>query len=111
MFWGAVYENAVRTRSRQEVVVLQKVMADRVNRGYHDIESQIVTHVQGKKVRHLRHLVQILDRTRQKFVRLELHDGRTIVLERAAVQQRQAEILDNFGVPRDRSDDLSKGPK
>jgi S1-C subfamily serine protease len=107
----AVYENGVRTQSRQEIIVLQKVMADRVNQGYHDIESQIVTHVQGKKVRHLRHLVRILDRTRQRFVRFELDDGRTVVLERAAAQQRQAEILGNFGIPRDRSDDLLKGSK
>ena len=57
----AIYENAVRTQSRQEVIVLQKVMADRVNRGYHDIESQIVTHAQGKRIRHLRHLVRIED--------------------------------------------------
>jgi len=107
----AIYENAIRTQSRQEIVVLQKVMADRVNEGYHDIESQIVTHVQGKRIRHLRHLVRILDRTRQKFIRIDLDDGRTVVLERVAVQQRQAEILNNFGIPRDRSDDLLKGSK
>jgi hypothetical protein len=81
-------------------------MAHRVNQGYHDIESQVVTSVQGKKIRDLRQLVTILDRTRQKFVRVELADGRAIVLDRAEVRKRQEAILENFGIPRDRSEDL-----
>jgi S1-C subfamily serine protease len=102
----AIYDNEIRTPARQEVVILQKVMAHRVNQGYHDIESQVVTSVQGKKIRDLRQLVTILDRTRQKFVRVELADGRAIVLDRAEVRKRQEAILENFGIPRDRSEDL-----
>ncbi len=104
----AIYDNDNRTAARQEVVVLQKVMADRVNQGYHDIESQVVTNVQGKNIRHMKQLVRILDRTRQKYVRVQLADGRTIVLDRAEVHHRQDAILKNFGIPRDRSDDLAK---
>jgi len=102
----SIYENGVYKSSRQQVVILQAVLADPVNQGYHDLESEVVTRVQGKRIRHLRHLMKTVERTQEKFVRFDLDDGRTVVLERAAVKKRQAAILKGFGIPRDRSDDL-----
>jgi S1-C subfamily serine protease len=104
----AIYEGDVCTSSRQEVVILQSVLADRVTQGYHDLSSEVVTRVQGKKIRHLRHLVRILEDNQEDYVRFELDDGRSIVLERAAVEKRQAAILNSFGIPHDRSADLRK---
>jgi len=104
----AIYEGDVCTSSRQEVVILQSVMADRVNQGYHGLSSEVVTRVQGKKIRHLRHLVRILDEIREDYVRFELDDGRSIVLDRAAVEKRHAAILNSFGIPHDRSADLRR---
>ena len=57
----ALYEKGLPTLERGEPVVLQKVLADRVNRGYHDLESVLVREVQGVRVRNLRHVVELIE--------------------------------------------------
>ena len=39
------YETSIRTPVRQEVVILQKVLADEMNQGYHEYENHIVVRV------------------------------------------------------------------
>jgi hypothetical protein len=94
----------------QVPVVVQKVLADEVNVGYHDLESVLVRSVQGVPVRNLRHLVALVEATDEDFVRFEAVDGRRIVLDRRAVTERSARLLARFGVPSDRSDDLRSMP-
>ncbi|MEK7705414.1 MAG: trypsin-like peptidase domain-containing protein [Myxococcota bacterium] len=104
----ALYEHGAPTPERSEPVVLQKVLADAVNQGYHELESVLITSAQGEPVRSLRHLVERIEDTAdtEPFVRLTSQDGRRIVLERAAAGARGPEILRRFGVPHDRSLDL-----
>jgi hypothetical protein len=102
----ALYEGEIRTASRSQVVVLQKVMADRVNQGYHDHESLVISRVQGRKIRHLKDLIRIVESGNEEFVRFDLGDGSTIVLDRAQAKKRSEGILRRFGIPYDRSEDL-----
>ncbi len=44
----AIYENEIRSASRSEIVILQKVLADRGNQGYHDVEMLVIERVQGR---------------------------------------------------------------
>ncbi len=66
----AIYENEIRSASRSEVVLLQKVLADRVNQGYHDIEALIIDQVQGHKIRDLKELIQIVESATDEFIQL-----------------------------------------
>jgi len=104
----ALYEGEVRTAARSQVVVLQKVMADRVNQGYHDHESLVVSRVQGRKIRHLKDLIRTIESGNGEFVRFDLADGSTIVLDRDQVVKRRDGILRRFGIPQDRSEDLRR---
>jgi S1-C subfamily serine protease len=104
----ALYENDIRTASRSEVVVLQKVLADRVNQGYHDFEAVIIEQVQGRRIRNLKELVRIVESSKDEFIRFQSHDGDMIVLERERVKKRNRKILRRYGVPFDRSVDLQK---
>lgn len=104
----ALYEGEVRTAARSQVVVLQKVMADRVNQGYHDHESLVVLRVQGRKIRHLKDLIRIVESGNGEFVRFDLADGGTIVLDRQRVVKHSDGILRRFGIPHDRSEDLRR---
>ncbi len=109
----SIYEHGIRSPQRLEVVVLQKVLADTANQGYHDLESVVISTVQGKPVRSLRDLVAVLENAHGEFVRLRTSDRREIVLDRSAAQERNPAILQRYGVPKDRSDDLlepSSGP-
>ncbi len=107
----AIYENEVCTASRSEVVVLQKVLADRVNQGYHDVEMLVIDRVQGRSVRHLRDLIRFVEKSKGEFVRFESSDGQVVVLEREQVEQGNDGILQRYGVPFDRSENLRKKAK
>ena len=101
-----LYQSGIPTSRQSEVVVLQKVMADRVNQGYHDYESVIITAVGGKHVQSLAHLAQVADATRGTYLRFDASDGRVIVIDRKLARKRHDGILGRFGIPRDRSVDL-----
>jgi S1-C subfamily serine protease len=102
------YERGVRSPEQHEVVILQKVLADAVNRGYHRAESLEIVKVQGKPLRNLEDLVRIVDGTRGEFVTFETARGAELVLDRAEAKARGKAILARFGVPADRSPDLRR---
>lgn len=101
----AAYEHGLRTPARSEVVLLQKVLADEVNRGYHDLDNLIVERVQGKKIRSLGELIKLVEEGKEPFVRFE-SAHHTLVIDREQALARREEILERFGVPADRSRDL-----
>ena len=98
-----LYEFGKRSDRCQEVVVLQKVLADQLNRGYHDLESVIVDRVEGRVVRSLAHLAMLVGRARGEYLTFDLADGRRVVIDRVAAVKRGAELLERYGVPRARS--------
>ena len=102
----SIYENEIRSASRSEVVVLQKVLADRVNQGYHDIEMLVIDRVQGRSIRDLKALIRIVESEADEYVRFQGSGGHMIVLERDRVEKRNRGILRRYGVPFDRSANL-----
>jgi hypothetical protein len=104
------YEQGLRLPDYVEPVVLQKVLADRVNQGYHEYESLLVRKVQGEPIRSLRHLVRLVEGSDTPFVTFELVDGRQLVVDRALAVERHDAILARFGIPTHRSTDLVDSP-
>ncbi len=103
----SLYENGIPTDDRREVVVLQKVLADRVNQGYHEFENLVVDTVDGVPVGSLKHLVSLVNANcGARFITFVSADGQRIVLDRAEVQARHDTVLRKFGVPAERSPDL-----
>ncbi len=99
----ALYEGGIRTSARREVVLLQKVLADEVNRGYGDWEVVPIAKLNGRGVRDLNDLARRVERSTEPFVRFETIEGGQIVIDRARALDRQATILRRYGVPQDRS--------
>jgi len=102
----AYYDGGVRTKTRLDVVVLQKVLADRVNQGYHDHENLIVTEVDGVEIKGLAQLIELISTSRRKYVKVRTSHGRHVVLDRRLAEERGETILRQFNVPSDRSADL-----
>jgi S1-C subfamily serine protease len=102
----SVYDHGIRTSQTQEVVILQKVLADKVNRGYHDLESLQIAKVQGRRLRRLSDIVRILDAIEDELVVIETSNALRIVLDRQLAIDRAEPILRRYGVPADRSADL-----
>ncbi len=103
-----LYESGVRTERMQEIVVLQKVLADEVNRGYHGMRDLRIVKCQDRRVRSLADLVRRVDRSREEFIRFETADGRSVVLDRAQAVERLPQVLERYGLPEDRSTDLPR---
>jgi S1-C subfamily serine protease len=104
----AIYENHVRTPERQDVVILQKVLADKVNQGYHEYENHIVVSVDGIPIRNIRELVEVTEKGDGPFYTVGLKDGQRIVLERQKAKERINVILERYNVRFDRSTDLRR---
>ncbi len=103
----ALYESGIPSENLREVVVLQKVLADRVNVGYHDWESFAVTAVGDVKIACLKDMITAVEACDDQFLRLAMSDGDELVLDREQAFKRNKAILRRFGVPADRSDDLA----
>ena len=102
----SLHDHGIRTTRMREVVILQKVLADKVNGGYHELESVRISKAQGRRVRKLADLVRIVDATEDAFVVFETPDGQRIVVDRQAAADRAETILRRYGAPADRSPDL-----
>jgi len=101
-----LYEDGMASPDYREPVVLQKVLADRVNQGYHHVESVLIESVDGTNVADLRELIRAIEGGGGRFVELTSVDGRKFVIDRPEARARGAAILARFGVPKDRSEDL-----
>jgi S1-C subfamily serine protease len=107
----SLYHTGFCTPERQDVVVLQKVLADGVNQGYHEIENAVVVQVDGVPVRNMRHLVDLVetglaDPARGPWLKVRLAGGENVVLDRKKSVARLPAILDLYGVREDRSKDM-----
>jgi S1-C subfamily serine protease len=101
-----IYETKIRTPERQEVIILQKVLADRVNQGYHEYENHVVASVNGVQVANMRHMVSLIESDTGPFITVGLEDGQRITLDRQKAHERGPVILDRYNLRFDRSKDL-----
>jgi len=92
----------------RELVVLQRVLADEINRGYDDLAPELVNTIDGVRPRDLSHAVELVEGGTAPFLSVELDSGRLVVLERAAVRRRQQEILKTYEIHTDRSVELAR---
>jgi S1-C subfamily serine protease len=111
-------ELGLATPDHSQVVFINVVLPHAVNVGYHHLAQAIVTQVNGKPIGKLQDVVEAVKTPVQTpqgtFLVVDLDhwagspDNRAsqIVLDAAATAKAQAEILQAFGIPSDRSDDL-----
>jgi S1-C subfamily serine protease len=102
----SLHDHGTRTSRTQEVVILQKVLADKVNSGYHELESLQISKAQGLRVHRLSDLVRIVDQTEDEFVVFETVNRQRIVIDRQLAADRAETILRRYGMPADRSEGL-----
>jgi len=108
----SLYHTGFCTPERQDVVVLQKVLADSANQGYHEIENAVVVAIDSVPLRNMRHLVELVEtspassRLGPKFLCVRLAGGEEIVIERKRAIARMPAILMTYGINADRSLDL-----
>lgn len=107
------YEALNATPQRRQVVVLNQILPHQVNVGYHDIEQVIVRKVNGVEIVDMDSLVKAFEKPVDGYHLIELdpesENGQRIVLDAKAAEKASKEILERFGIPSDRSEDLKDG--
>jgi S1-C subfamily serine protease len=92
----------------RELVVLQRVLADEINRGYDSLEQGLVKTIDGVRPRDITHALELAEGGTAPYLSVELESGQLVVLERAAVVRRQQEILKTYEIRADRSVELAR---
>jgi PDZ domain len=77
-----------------------------VNVGYEDMTDSQITEVNGQQIGDLRELVQAVENSTESVLVFTDGGGSIIPLDRVGAERENPEILETYGIPSDRSDDL-----
>ncbi len=91
------------------VVVTSPKFPHKIGKGYDDPFSKVVKEINGIRVKNLRHFVEILRDSKEKFTRITFDDklSETIVFDHQEALKATDEILSDNGIREQASDDLS----
>ncbi|MCX7699077.1 MAG: serine protease [Candidatus Goldbacteria bacterium] len=101
-----IYE--IATPTKREIVILQQVLADEINKGYHDFSDLIVKKVNGHEISEIVDLIDKIENNKDEFLEIELEDKNKIILEMEKAQKANNDILKKYGINSNRSEDLRK---
>jgi adenylate cyclase class IV len=85
-----------------------QVLADEINKGYHDFSNLIVKKVNGYQISGIEDLIDKIENTKSEFLEIELEDKNKIILEMEKAQETNNDILKKYGINSSRSEDLKK---
>jgi hypothetical protein len=90
------------------LVVVTALLPHKLGKGYADPTGQVVSHVNGIRIRNLRHLVETLAKATDRYVEFEFHekDVETLVFDRRQVLAAMDDILSDNNVGQPCSADL-----
>jgi hypothetical protein len=90
----------------EEIVNLVRVLPAEINKGYHDSGDYRIEKVNGKRIKNLRDLIDIVENSSEEFVVFSDRWGSSIVLDRRLAEKKNGNILEKYRIPGDRSEDL-----
>lgn len=95
-----VYDNLrlMPTPERRRCVILNRVLPAAVNVGYHDKTSLILLRLNGTTVRDLRHVRDLIEGRKDRFVKLDFEGGESIVLDRDLVARSSESLLKIYNI-------------
>jgi S1-C subfamily serine protease len=102
----AAYEHGLPTEARPELVVLSRVLADKLTVGMEPAECELIEAVDDVPVKNLAHLASLLDQA-DGTIQLTTTSGVCVVLDAAEVGAAHGRILERYKIARERSDDLT----
>jgi hypothetical protein len=95
-----------KSPDRDEVVIIQRVLPHAVNQGYHNWAHTEITSINDVPLKNLAHAIEIIDQQKSGFLRLQQENGYELILNIEEARAHNPQILQNFNIPRARSNDL-----
>ncbi|KAF2314949.1 hypothetical protein GH714_037280 [Hevea brasiliensis] len=92
----------------EQIVILSQVLANEVNIGYEDMSNQQVLKFNGTRIKNIHHLAYLVDSCKDRYLVFEFEDNYIAVMEREAASASASYILRDYGIPSERSPDLSE---
>ncbi|CAI0447778.1 unnamed protein product [Linum tenue] len=90
----------------EQIVILSQVLANEVNIGYEDMGNQQVLKFNGTRIRNIHHLAHLIDSCAGKYMVFEFDGNYLVVLEKEAALSSSSQVLQDYGIPCERSSDL-----
>ena len=103
---GFVYDKEELYKDYKELVVLVRVLPFDVNLGYTDAENLIIVKVNGEKYKDFKDFAQKVKNVKSGFIVFENDKGDEIVLDVKEVAEQKEELLQNYNISSDMSDDI-----
>ena len=103
---ASVYEKEDKFKDYSELAVLVRVLPFDVNLGYTDIENAVIIKVNGQKYKDFKDFVKKVESVKSEFIIFETDKGEEIVLDVKQVQAEKAELMRNYNITSDMSDDV-----
>jgi S1-C subfamily serine protease len=91
---------------RSEVVILSQILAHDISLGYHSFSDLVVSKINGKPIGSMKDLLAALKTPVGKFHIIECEDGKQVIIDATKAEAAHKEIMERYGIPKDRSDDL-----
>ena len=103
---GSVYDREELYKDYKELVVLVRVLPFDVNLGYTDAENEIIVKVNGEKYKDFKDFAQKVKNVKSGFIIFENDNGDEIVLDVKEVEEQREELMQNYNISSDMSDDI-----
>lgn len=92
------YYNGKITQKRREVVIISRVLADKINVGYEDWSNRIITRINGKSISSLCDVVSAFKEAKGKFHIIEDNKGNIAVIDVEEAKRRNKIILKKYRI-------------
>lgn len=99
------YYQGRRSEARQEIILVNQVLADEINVGYGHLSHTTVVSVDGVTPAHMRHFVELVERAKG-LLELRFSDRSIAVLDVEQAGRETPRILKRYHIAEDRSADL-----
>ena len=83
---------------RKEVVVLLKVLADKINRGDHNFSLWMIDSVNKQKFKDFKTFVNLVKSAKGKYILLENKDGIKVAIDKEAAEVANPKILERYSI-------------
>jgi len=90
----------------KEIVLLTKILPNRLTSGYEYLSVSVVKKVNGIKITDMKTLIKAFEKNTNKYHIIDLEDNYQIILERDKIIELNNLILEMYGITSDRSNDL-----
>ncbi|SCA58375.1 Protease Do-like 10, mitochondrial [Chlamydiales bacterium SCGC AB-751-O23] len=96
-----------KTEERKQIVLLSRILPHKSNIGYSQMgRGLVVEKLNGREVKDLKHLQEMLKIHSEPYIILELEDKGRIILEAKTVKESHKEVMTVYGIYNDHSSDL-----